>query len=189
MKPTIASLLRAIAAGVVTFAVSFIMLKIVVEISTILIRRQWYEDAFAVAFSVAVAVIVGRLTFRPEGINRVARFYWVLLVPACLLALGYSFFGYMGVGWSGYWRYGLMAMLVFPLFLFAFISLKFGVRLLWLYVAGMFVLHAVNGYQFPLKPNRMLVTVVILTHVAYMLKKRRQHVQREAASAEGGHSD
>jgi hypothetical protein len=178
MRPIIGPPLRATAAGAVAFTVSFLLLKIVVDIYTVPFRRQWpvwYEDAFATAFSIIVAVIVGRFTLRPEGISRIGRFYWILLVPACLLTLLYSQMGFVGAGFGGSLRYGLMNILEFPLFLFVFVSLKYGVRLLWLYLVGMFVLHLLNSYQFPLRPDRGLVTVVILTQVAYLLKKRRQH--------------
>ncbi len=130
------------------------------------------------------------------AIDKVARFYWILLIPAGLLIFLYSwtswgFFTFVG-GRIGR-LLGIHALLAFPLFLVVFVSLKLGFRLLWLYVASKFVFLAVISFSsphyhisyrvlyFPFQllfysswADRWLIAAAILTHVAYLLKRRSQ---------------
>jgi hypothetical protein len=133
--------------------------------------------------------------------DRAARFYWIPLVPAFLITFSYSLYFfylfYMGVrfgssGWHGT-LVRVQHVLPFLLFLFVFVSLKLGARLLWLWFASDFVLTAAINFSSPryhvsyhiiyfpfvfLRDFSMewwLVVAAVLTQVAYMLKKRRQN--------------
>jgi hypothetical protein len=136
--------------------------------------------------------------------NRITNFYWIFLVPACLLTFAHSYLGYVGT-WFGSPHAGLVAtlfhvqqMLPFVLFLFVFVSLRLCVWLLWSCFASDFVLTAVSSFSsphfhlsyrilyFPVAFlfhlsgfNRWLIAAAILTQLAYVLKKRRQPVQHE----------
>ncbi len=78
MKATTVRILRVIAAGVVTLALSWSLLRPAAELCAVLIRRQWpeawfsglivwYADFFVVGLSLAMAVVVGRYTFKRLG--------------------------------------------------------------------------------------------------------------------------
>jgi len=67
--------LRGAVMGIAASAVSFFLLRPVAELCAALIRRKWpdawfsglvvwYADFFAVGLSIAIAVVVGRLTFK-----------------------------------------------------------------------------------------------------------------------------
>ena len=75
MKAIIASTVRAVVAGVVALALSFLALRPAAELCAVLIRRQWPEAWFsgfivwyavfvAVGFSTAIAVAVVRYTLK-----------------------------------------------------------------------------------------------------------------------------
>ncbi len=76
MKAKTVRMLRGTAMGVVAFAVSFFLLRPAGELCAVLIRRQWpsfsglivwYADFLAVGFSIAIAAVVGRVTFKRCG--------------------------------------------------------------------------------------------------------------------------
>jgi len=104
-------------------------------------------------------------------VNRIAKFYWILLVPAGLLTFACSFLGLIGFAWGLGW-FGWMFVLAFPLFLFIFVSLRLAVLLLWLDVASILVVHFVYGRATGI--NSWIYTAAILTQVAYIVKKRWQ---------------
>ncbi len=125
-----------------------------------------------------------------------ARFYWILLIPAGLLTAFYSILSAGAAGFFGaFMDRRLIARLVvihalspFPLFLFVFVSLRLTVCLLWLCVACKFILDlALSRFHFslyllPLSVTDWgLITAAVLTHAAYLLKKRSQHASREKA--------
>ncbi|MGA2963269.1 MAG: hypothetical protein ABSD96_16440 [Candidatus Korobacteraceae bacterium] len=140
-----------------------------------------------------------------KSIDKVARFYWIPLVPAFLITLFYSLYsfylGYMGIrfGSSG-WRGTLVRVqhvLPFLLFLVVLVSLKLGSRLLWLWFVSDFILAAAINFSSPryhisyhiiyfpfvflhdFSVEWWLVVAAVLTQVAYLLRKRSQHVSRE----------
>jgi hypothetical protein len=77
MVPRTAKFLRAVAAGVAVLVLSFSLLRPAAELFTILIRRHWpeawfsgsfvwYLDFFAAGLAFAIAIAIGRYSFRVE---------------------------------------------------------------------------------------------------------------------------
>lgn len=77
MVPRTTKSLRAVAAGVAAFVLSFSLLRPAAELFAILIRRHWpeawfsglivwYLDFFAAALAIAIAIAIGRYSFRLE---------------------------------------------------------------------------------------------------------------------------
>ncbi len=76
--PRTAKSLRAVVAGVVALVLSFSLLRPAAELFAILIRRHWpeawfsglsvwYLDFFAAGLAIAIAIAIGRYSFRVES--------------------------------------------------------------------------------------------------------------------------
>ena len=117
----------------------------------------------------------------------IAAFYWVPLIPACLLSFWLSLYELGTIrlvwgfaGWPGNID-DTLTLLTFPFCLLAFVSQKIATCLLWLSFATHFVLllaenwsntphvhFGVAGLVMILGPS---FTVAMLSQIAYMLKK------------------
>jgi hypothetical protein len=75
VKEKTTCVLRGAITGIAASAISFFLLRPAAELCAVLIRREWpdawfsgmvvwYADFFAVGLSIAIAVVVGRLTFK-----------------------------------------------------------------------------------------------------------------------------
>src|SRR5450432_2940915 len=98
MVPRTAKSLRAAVAGVATLVLSFSLLRPAAELFAILIRRHWpeawfsglivwYLDFFAAGLAIAIAIVIGRYSFRLEPeteskADRVDRLLYVCAVAA-----------------------------------------------------------------------------------------------------------
>jgi hypothetical protein len=103
MVPGTAKSLRAVAAGVATLLLSFSLLRPAAELFAILIRRHWpeawfsglivwYLDFFAAGLAIAIAIAIGRYSFRMEHqteskADRVDRLLRVCALAAVLIGV------------------------------------------------------------------------------------------------------
>jgi len=103
MVPRTAKSLRAVVAGVAALVLSFSLVRPAAEQSAILIRRHWpeawfsglvvwYLDFFAAGLAIAIAIAIGRYSFRMEhqaesNADRVDRLLRVCALAAALIGV------------------------------------------------------------------------------------------------------
>ena len=100
MVPRTAKSLRAVLAGIAALFISFSLLRPAAELFAIVIRRHWpeawfsglivwYLDFFAAVLAIAIAIAIGRYSFRVERqseskVHRIDRLLYVCALAAVL---------------------------------------------------------------------------------------------------------